>query len=63
MAYKITDSCIACGDCIAVCPKEAIDNGLTNFKQGWIYNSFNICKDCNECGKCLYVCPVNAISK
>ena len=27
MAYKITDSCVACGTCIGECPVEAISAG------------------------------------
>ena len=27
MAYKITDSCVACGTCIGECPTEAISAG------------------------------------
>ena len=27
MAYKITDSCVACGSCIGECPVEAISAG------------------------------------
>ena len=28
MAYKITDSCVACGSCIGECPVEAISAGV-----------------------------------
>ena len=48
MAYKITDSCVACGTCIGECPTEAISAG----------DIYVIDADkCIECGACAYVCP------
>ena len=51
MAYKITDSCIACGACIGECPVEAIE-------EGGIY-SIDADK-CIDCGACVGACPVGA---
>ena len=45
MAYKITDSCVACGTCIGECPPEAISAG----------------DKCIDCGTCAGVCPSEAI--
>ena len=53
MAYKISDSCIACGTCIDVCPVEAISEG----------EIYKIDPElCTDCGSCAEVCPVDAIS-
>ena len=54
MSWKIDkDSCIGCGTCVSICPKEAItiqDDLAT------------INKDlCVECGACSNNCPVDAI--
>ncbi len=51
MAYKINDTCIACGSCAATCPVEAIKEG----------NPYVITDTCVECGACAGVCPVGAI--
>lgn len=52
MAYKITDSCIACGTCIGECPVEAISAG----------DIYVIDPDtCIDCGTCAGVCPTGAI--
>ena len=53
MAYKISDSCVACGTCIDECPVEAISAG----------DIYVIDPDkCIECGACAGVCPSEAIS-
>ena len=53
MAYKISDSCVACGTCIDECPVEAISAG----------DIYVIDADkCIECGACAGVCPSEAIS-
>ena len=53
MAYKISDSCVACGTCISECPVEAISEG----------DIYKIDSDlCTDCGSCAEVCPVTAIS-
>ncbi len=52
MAYVITDSCVACGTCLPVCPVEAISEG----------EIYHIDPDtCIECGSCAEVCPSGAI--
>ncbi len=52
MAYKITDSCIACGSCIDECPVGAISEG----------DIYVIDADtCVGCGTCAGACPNEAI--
>ena len=52
MAYRITDSCAACGTCAGECPVEAISEG----------DIYVIDQDkCAQCGTCASVCPVGAI--
>lgn len=51
MAYKIEDTCIACGACMANCPVEAI-------KEGEPY-TIDASK-CTDCGNCASDCPVDA---
>lgn len=54
MAYVISDDCVACGSCAAVCPGEAISEGD---------GKFEIDADkCLDCGSCEAECPVGAIS-
>jgi len=51
MAYKIDDSCIACGACMADCPVDAISEG----------DIYKIDADkCIDCGACACSCPVGA---
>ncbi len=53
MAYKITDSCVACGTCAGECPVSAISEGDPIYK---------IDEDaCLSCGTCASVCPQGAI--
>ena len=52
MAYKITDTCIACGTCAGECPVSAISEG----------DIYSIDPDtCISCGTCASVCPQGAI--
>ena len=52
MAYKITDSCVACGTCIDECPVGAISEG----------DIYVIDADaCGGCGTCAGACPNEAI--
>lgn len=51
--YKTTKVCIGFGDCVRVCPQEAIP--IKGNKA--VVSSF-----CNGCGKCVDMCPVNIIS-
>ncbi|MCL2320914.1 MAG: 4Fe-4S binding protein [Oscillospiraceae bacterium] len=51
MAYKIQDTCIACGTCLPECPVGAISEGPI----------YAIDQDtCISCGACASVCPVEA---
>jgi len=52
MAYKINDSCVACGVCEGECPVKAI------VKEGdaYVINA----DSCISCGVCAGVCPVSA---
>jgi len=52
MAYFITDDCIACGVCQAVCPVECIS------EEGDIYKID--ADECTDCGSCAEICPVGA---
>lgn len=53
MAYKITDSCVACGTCAGECPVSAISEGD---------GIYVIDQDtCISCGTCASVCPQEAI--
>jgi Formate hydrogenlyase subunit 6/NADH:ubiquinone oxidoreductase 23 kD subunit (chain I) len=54
MAYKISDACISCGACEAVCPTEAISAGDAQY----IIDA----DTCIDCGACEAVCPTEAIS-
>lgn len=53
MAYKIDDSCVACGTCVDECPVQAISAG----------DIYVISADtCIDCGSCADVCPTGAIA-
>jgi|GEM_PF-6046965 len=48
------ESCNACGECLVVCPVDAIEfdaDGKAVIDQ----------TKCNQCGKCINVCPQDAI--
>jgi ferredoxin len=52
MAYRIKDTCVACGTCQSECPSGAIS-------EGDIYKiDPNVCVDC---GTCADVCPTGSI--
>lgn len=54
MAYKITDSCVACGTCAGECPVGAISEG----------DIYHIDENaCISCGTCASVCPMSAIEE
>lgn len=53
MAHKISDECINCGACEAVCPVGAISEG-----DGKRVIDPDVCVDC---GACEGECPVSAI--
>jgi len=48
-----TDICDRCGDCVGVCPREAINPARVAIDWG----------KCNHCGKCYEVCKFSAIEK
>jgi len=52
MSHKITDSCIACGACMAECPTEAISEGDI-----YVIDP----EKCTDCGTCVEACPSEAI--
>lgn len=45
MVYKITDDCMACGDCSVVCPEEAIDDGYAYNTTGDIDSTTDVVMD------------------
>ncbi len=53
--YFITDMCIGCGSCLAVCPQNCIisDDIPHVIEQ----------RNCLHCGNCYETCPVGAIEK
>lgn len=52
MAYRINESCIACGACAAECPVGAIKEGDGKYDIN--------AEECIECGACAGACPVGA---
>ena len=53
MPYRITDLCTYCGECLTVCPLEAILPGEERPR---------IDPDlCTDCGTCSDICPARAI--
>jgi ferredoxin len=53
MPYQITDLCTNCGECLRVCPLEAI---LPGEKRPRIDPDL-----CTDCGTCSDICPARAI--
>ena len=51
--YFITDSCIGCGSCVAVCPQECIRQDSIPFRIEQVH--------CLHCGNCMTACPVGAV--
>lgn len=51
--YYITDACIGCRKCVAVCPQKCIDADKIPFK---IHP-----ENCLHCGNCLDACPAGAV--
>ena len=53
--YYITDACIGCGSCTAVCPQSCI---ITDSVPHVIEQ-----EHCLHCGNCLEACPVGAVER
>ena len=53
--YYITESCIGCGSCQAVCPQDCILTKAVPFKIEQ--------EHCLHCGNCLAACPAGAVRK
>lgn len=56
MAYTITDRCIACSACVAVCPNQAITE-----VEGLFLIDPQHCTECSgdfACAQCSSICPV-----
>jgi len=53
--YYITDACIGCGSCAAVCPQSCI---ITDSAPHVIEQ-----EHCLHCGNCLEACPVGAVER
>lgn len=51
--YEISEECVQCGSCAAVCPNDAISQG----EDRYLINQ----ELCTECGTCSSECPVEAI--
>ena len=51
--YFITDVCIGCGSCAAVCPQNCIRSDKIPYEIEQ--------EHCLHCGNCLEACPVNAV--
>ena len=52
--YFITDACIGCASCAAVCPQNCICEGTP-----FVIDQAH----CLHCGNCLNVCPAGAVEK
>jgi len=53
--YFITDACIGCQSCVAVCPQQCI----VTESMPLVINQAN----CLHCGNCLTVCPAGAVER
>lgn len=51
--YFITDNCIGCGSCVAVCPQGCIRQDSIPFQVEQ--------EHCLHCGNCMTACPVGAV--
>ena len=51
--YFITDSCIGCESCVAVCPQDCIRQDSIPFRIEQ--------EHCLHCGNCMTACPVGAV--
>ena len=53
--YFITDACIGCGSCAAVCPQNCINAESIPYVIGQ--------EHCLHCGNCMEACPVGAVER
>lgn len=53
--YEISDNCVGCKVCKAICPQNCIDFGTVPAKI--------IQKNCLHCGNCMTICSHNAVIK
>ena len=53
--YYITDACIGCQSCVAVCPQQCIDTDSVPLVIDQAH--------CLHCGNCMEACPVDAVEK
>lgn len=53
MKYQVTDKCITCNTCVALCPTGAIGKGS-------VYYEINQ-EICVKCGMCFKKCPAMAV--
>ncbi len=59
MAYVINEYCSACGECVPICPNDAIAGGFPVYR----INPF-FCTECvgyADQAQCAEACPANAI--
>lgn len=50
----IKDECVSCGECVSVCPQEALkveEKATVDVEK------------CVDCGACIDTCPANAIKE
>ena len=53
--YFITDACIGCGSCAAVCPQNCISpDGIPFVIEP---------EHCLHCGNCIEACPMGAVER
>ena len=53
LSYHITDACIGCGRCIAVCPQSCISSDIVPYRIA--------AEHCLHCGACKKACPSDAV--
>ena len=53
--YFITDACIGCGSCAAVCPQNCISSDSISY----VIEQ----EHCLHCGNCMEACPVGAVER
>jgi len=49
--------CVACGDCVAVCPTHCLATAPHPGRPPWLARPL----DCVSCNACALVCPADAI--